>query len=77
MSQAMMAAGPPMVAQNRAPKSHPDPMIEPSDVSSSPKNPMLRLSPSPVVETTASSIAPLPSVGRHSRLLPRSRRGGK
>jgi hypothetical protein len=61
MSQAMMAAGPPMVAQASAPKSQPEPMIEPSEVSSSPKNPMLRVRPSPV-EADPSSIEHSPFV---------------
>ena len=54
--QAMMAAGPPMVAQTRAPKSQPDPMMDPSEVRSNPKKPTSRVSPSPGVETTPSCI---------------------
>ena len=53
MSQAMMAAGPPRVAQASAPNSHPDPMIDPSEVSSSPRKPTLRVRPSPVVAGVA------------------------
>src|SRR5579872_4708497 len=42
MSHAMVAAGPAFRSALRAPKSHPDPMIEPSDAHSSPTNPMSR-----------------------------------
>jgi len=52
MSQAMMAAGPPSVAQASAPKSQPEPMIDPSEASNRPKNPMLRVRPSPAVDVS-------------------------
>ena len=46
INQAMTAAGPPMVETNSAPNSQPEPMMEPSDVKSSPMKPASRLSPS-------------------------------
>ncbi len=59
ISQAIMAAGPPISEQARAPKSQPDPMIDPSEVRRSPKNPMSRVSPSPA-EAPPSAEAPVP-----------------
>src|SRR6202034_2771815 len=86
ISQAMMAAGPPISEQARAPNSQPDPMIDPSEVSRSPKNPMSRVSPSPVEaspwaeapapgETVVWLISTLPVV--EFRCLDRPRRGGR
>src|SRR5699024_6740013 len=45
MAQDRIAAGPAMLAASKAPKSHPEPMIEPTPVKSSPVLPISRLSP--------------------------------
>ena len=45
-TQAMIADGPAIEAAVRAPNSHPEPMIEPSDDQSRPRNPTPRSSPS-------------------------------
>ena len=45
-NQAMIAEGPATVAAVSAPNSHPEPMIDPSDAHSSPRNPTPRSIPS-------------------------------
>lgn len=44
-AQDRIAAGPAMLAASKAPKSHPEPMIDPTPVKSRPVLPISRLSP--------------------------------